>query len=120
MPRPTSRRKPARRPLALFALVLAVLAALPCAALAGEESCCGAAAKCGDATESPCVQLAATPCCEAGGAPLEGGVGAAKLDAPASCPLPRVDLRAELLPLAAYDPPARSTDVALRSVILRL
>jgi hypothetical protein len=62
-----------RRPhrfVALFALALALLAALPCSMLAG-ESCCGAASPCGDAGESPCARLAATPCCEADGAPLD-------------------------------------------------
>lgn len=57
--------------VALFALALALLAALPCSVLANEGSCCGASASCGDAAESPCAQLAATPCCEAGGAPID-------------------------------------------------
>ena len=58
-------RRPARRAIALFALSLALLAVVPCAALAGAESCCGAAAGCSDASAAPCAQLAATPCCEA-------------------------------------------------------
>lgn len=67
---PMPRRQTPRR-LALFALALALLAATPCAMLAGEESCCGAAAKCGDPSESPCAQLAAAPCCGAAQLPLD-------------------------------------------------
>jgi hypothetical protein len=65
-----ARRTP--RSLALFALALALFAALPCATLAGDDSCCAVSAVCGDASEAPCAQLTATPCCESrGGAPLE-------------------------------------------------
>jgi hypothetical protein len=67
--------------VALFALALALLAALPCSMLAG-ESCCGAASPCGDASESPCAQLAATPCCEADGAPVDASI-APQLPTPA-------------------------------------
>jgi hypothetical protein len=62
------RRSP-RRTLALFALALALLAALPCAALAtSADACCASIAGCGDAREAPCAQLSVTACCSAGGA----------------------------------------------------
>ncbi len=60
-----------RRLLALFALALAVCAAVPCSLLAAEDSCCGSAAGCGDASEAPCAQLTASPCCEAPQIPLD-------------------------------------------------
>ena len=60
-----------RRLLALFALALAVCAAVPCSLLAAEDACCGSAAGCCDASEAPCAQLTAAPCCEASGASLD-------------------------------------------------
>lgn len=116
-------RRSSLRTLALLALALALLSALPCAALAGSDSCCGMSANCGDASESPCAQLAAAPCCEANGSPLEGTVALARLElAQHGFTSPRIDVPAELRPVffAHVPPAARSADVALRSVILRL
>jgi hypothetical protein len=60
-----------RRPLALFALAFALLAALPCAAVVGDDaSCCGTGAHCADAIDSPCARLAAAPCCGAPQSPV--------------------------------------------------
>jgi len=114
-----------RRPhrlVALFALVLALLAALPCSMLANEASCCGAPAGCGDASESPCAQLASTPCCEAGGAPIDAsfspqlpapGLIAANIDfagPPIACG-----------PASLFSSPAPMRDsISIRTIVLRL
>jgi hypothetical protein len=109
-----------RRPLALLALALSLLAALPCAAITGDDGCCRAGASCTDETVSPCAQLAATPCCEAGGAPLEVTATAAWQLTATPCPV-RVELPAELRTLASdVAPPQRDADIVLRSVVLRL
>jgi hypothetical protein len=63
-------RRP-RRLLALFALALAVCAAVPCSSLADDDACCGSAAGCGEASVAPCAQLTATPCCDAPQIPLD-------------------------------------------------
>jgi hypothetical protein len=116
MPRPRTRRT-----LALLALALTLFAALPCAALAGNGSCCGTAPKCGDGSESPCAQLAATPCCGSKGAALELAVAAKIYEAPTLCALSPGAFPAAIQRIAGFVPPAaRSSDIALRSVILRL
>lgn len=109
-----------RRLLALFALALAVCAAVPCSLLATEDSCCGSAAGCGDASQAPCAQLAASPCCEASGTPLEITV-TVKVHATATvCPV-HIDLVPELQrALTQYTPPAVKADLQRRSEILRL
>jgi len=110
-----------RRPLALLALALALFAALPCAGLAREASCCGAAARCGDASQSPCARLAQTPCCRAGGAPLELSVFAKTDEPPLHFALSLANFPIQTRRIAGWMPPAvRSSDLALRSVILRL
>ena len=111
-----------RRPLALLALALALFAALPCAAIPGDDACCGGAgARCADEAAAPCAQLAATLCCEAGGAPVEVTVTGHQHGAPTVCPIFRVELPAELRPLASHvPPPQRGAEIALRSVVLRL
>jgi len=110
-----------RRTLALLALALTLFAALPCTALAGKDSCCGAASKCADSSESPCARLAATPCCGAKGVPLELSVAATIHEAPTLCALSLGAFPAEIRRFAGFVPPAtRSSDIALRSVILRL
>jgi hypothetical protein len=116
-----ARRTP--RSLALFALALALFAALPCSMLAGEDTCCAMSAACGDASESPCAQLAATPCCEGRGAPLE-------LTASVNpTPVPVWHLTATALgwdggltfPLARIAPSSlHVSDRSIRTVILRL
>jgi hypothetical protein len=109
-----------RRPLALFALALVLLAALPCSALAGEASCCGAAARCADASESACAELAATPCCEASGAAVEVSAPAALQDAPTQS-VTRIDvIREPVLAAVSYAPLRPCAANAHRSVILRL
>jgi hypothetical protein len=110
-----------RRPLALFALALALFAALPCAGLAREASCCGATASCGDATQAPCARLAQTPCCKAGGSPLELSVFAKTDDPPLQLALGLGNFPVQIRRTAGFMPPAaRSSELALRSVILRL
>jgi hypothetical protein len=115
------RHRRTRRPLALFALALALFAALPCAALAGEESCCGAAASCGESSQSPCAQLAQTPCCKAGGAPLELSPVAKTSEPPPQLALDLGDFPMQTPRSAGFmAPAARSSELALRSVVLRL
>ena len=116
-----------RRPLALFALALALFAALPCSMLAGERSCCGAATKCADAAEAPCAQLAAAPCCEARSAALQVAVTAAlPPESWSTCPmaLPPLSqsIERDLSAWAAgYAPPLfRDVDAARETIILRL
>ena len=112
-----------RRLLALFALALAVCAAVPCSLLAAEDACCGSAAGCGDAAKSPCSQLTAAPCCEASGAPLEISVTVKVRDTATDCPrMYMVELLPELLrELAQYTPPALDlSEISHRTVILRL
>ena len=112
-----------RRLLALFALALAVCAAVPCSLLAAEDACCGSAAGCGDASEAPCAQLAATPCCEVSGAPLEFTVTAKFPPASAwhnidPCPSSAREFEASA---ANYVPPAlRIGDISIRTIVLRL
>ena len=116
-----SARRPSRF-VALFALALALLAALPCSVLANEGSCCGPSASCGDPTESPCAKLAATPCCEAGGAPIDASLA------------PQLPTPAEIAADNGFDasttacglvfpstPPAPFRDsIAIRSIVLQL
>ena len=114
-----------RRLLALFALALVVCAALPCSLLAAEDSCCGSAAGCGDASESPCAQLATTPCCESSGAPLEFSVTVRIPESAFSCQhnidlWPSAAREAEAF-AANYTPPAlRIAEILQRTEILRL
>lgn len=117
-------RRRTRRVLALFALALALLAALPCAALAGGDSCCGAMSDCGDASGSPCAQFAAVSCCE----PPQTPVGASVAPQLPASPLdPLAPALAEFVPrplaLAVSRRPAplaRTAHVAMRDVLLRL
>ncbi len=111
-----------RRPLALFALALALFAALPCAALSGEDSCCGAAANCGEAGESPCTQLAAAPCCEAPRLPLDTSTATPLPGAPTGVG-EEIFLQIVCGPVARphRPPPAALKDHAtIRDVVLRL
>jgi hypothetical protein len=117
------RRLP-RRALALFALALLLFAALPCAAWAGAESCCGAAAGCSDANAAPCAQLAATPCCEAGrGATPPASTPQSTTpfvgtELPAAHAQPLLPELAPALPRTA--PPALAAHLVTRDVRLRL
>jgi len=113
-----------RRTLALFALALALFAALPCAMLAGEKSCCGAATKCADASESPCADLAATPCCEARRAPFEKAF-APQVPAPTSFETQAIQREPAVLLIAAgptrrLTPASLSDHATIRDVLLRL
>jgi|GEM_PF-3170813 len=116
-----SARRPSRF-VALFALALALLAALPCSVLANEGSCCGPSASCGDAAESPCAQLAATPCCEAGGAPIDASF-APQLPTPAEI-ASNIDFDGGFTvcwPVFPSTPPAPLRDsIAIRSIVLQL
>ena len=114
--------RPARRRVAaLIALALALFAALPCAAIAESDTCCGANAKCDDASAAPCTQLAATPCCEAEGQPVEASTSAAKLREAPAVPAFRFLLPALALRVPAHTPPPlRSAELTLRSAVLRL
>jgi hypothetical protein len=113
-----------RRAFALFALALALFATLPCAAIAGEQSCCAASTKCSDALEAPCAQLAATPCCGESGVPA---------DAPYAPQLPDLrnvglyievqDAHVEILCVARTRrglPDALRSHTTIREVVLRL
>jgi hypothetical protein len=112
---------PARRFAALFALALAVFAALPCASLAAGDTCCGAKRGCATEEPAPCAQLAAGACCEDAGIPV---------DAPAASPQPVPPALAPLLgpapsltraPRTLLPPAFALADaLALRTVILRL
>jgi hypothetical protein len=115
-------RRRTHRVLALFALALALFAALPCAALASGESCCGAMAKCGDAGESPCAQLAATSCCDATQTPVDASA-AAPLPAPPASLGEAFVLSATTLAVLPWHRPAPaslSNHATIRTVVLRL
>jgi hypothetical protein len=116
-----SQRRPYRF-VALLALTLTLLAALPCSLLASEDSCCGAQASCADASESPCAQLAPAACCEAGGAPLDASP-APRLPAPAGLTAD-LALAAPVLVETALRhaaPPVPTRDaISLRRIVLRL
>ena len=110
-----------RRLLALFALALALCAAVPCSLLAAEDACCGSAAGCGDASEAPCAQLAASPCCEVSQAPLD-------LTFTPSVPAAVAAVRADLEFLSVVDyvprppgmPAPRRDSISIRTIVLRL
>lgn len=118
-----ARRLP-RRVLALFGLALVLFAALPCAALAGAESCCAAAAGCRDASAAPCAQLAATPCCEAGrgatppASTPQATAACVGTELPAVHAQPLLPALAHALPRTA--PPALAAHLVTRDVRLRL
>ena len=116
-------RRPAYRSFALFALALCLFGALPCAAAADPHACCGATAKCADAAESPCPQLAATPCCSASQRPLDAR-SAPKL--PPLGDLAVLDVHRDAPCAVCVSPPRRVAPAALqahatiRDVVLRL
>jgi hypothetical protein len=112
-----------RRLLALFALALALFAALPCAALASDSSCCGAAARCADAGESPCAQLAAAPCCGAAQAPVDASPAPQLPGAAAIWLAPGLECGTPARAIGASPrtrPAALSDHLAIREVLLRL